>query len=63
MRHHLTHSKKGAISGILLQLQDGEEVVMFEILHVSKSLTSPIEFFFITKKKRNFSEPKEIKNC
>ena len=24
-----------------LQLQDGEEVVPFEILHVSKSLTSP----------------------
>ena len=52
MRHHLTHLKKGAISGILLQLQDGEEVVMFEILHVSKSLSSPIELFFIKKKKK-----------
>ena len=28
-----------------------EEVVMFEILHVSKSLTSPLELFFIKKKK------------
>ena len=42
--------------------EHNEEVVMFEILHVSKSLTSPLELFFI-KKKRNFSEPKEIKNC